>query len=73
MRIVFRTHQLRLWPRRQMPISQAAIGSGFFDNYVITAIPEPSAMLFGALVCTCVGASAFVRRKWTGGATVSNE
>ena len=54
-------------------ISQAAIGSAFFDNYVITSIPEPSAVLFGAVVCTCVGASVIVRRKWAGGAKVANE
>ena len=55
------------------PDSQEAIGTGFFDNYVITAIPEPSAMLFGEVVCMCVGASAVVRRKWLGGATVDSD
>jgi hypothetical protein len=54
-------------------ISQAAIGTGFFDNYVITAIPEPSAMLFGAVVCMCVGASVVVRRKWAGGTKAADE
>jgi hypothetical protein len=54
-------------------ISQAAIGSAFFDNYVITSIPEPSAVLFGVVVCTCVGASVVVRRKWAGGAKVADE
>ena len=54
-------------------ISQAAIGSGFFDNYVITAIPEPSAVLFGAVVCTCVGAGVVLRRKWARSVKVAEE
>jgi hypothetical protein len=54
-------------------ISQAAIGSGFFDNYVITAIPEPSAVLFGALVCACTGASIIVRRIRAGRAQLATE
>jgi hypothetical protein len=54
-------------------ISQAAIGSGFFDNYVITAIPEPSAVLFGGLVCTVIGASVIGRRIRSVGAKSAEE
>ena len=42
-------------------ISQAAIGSAFFDNYVITAIPEPTPVIVWSLLTSIAVGSYWVR------------
>jgi hypothetical protein len=43
--------------------SQGAIGTGFFDNYVITAIPEPTPVIVWSLLTSVAVVNNWVRRR----------